>query len=626
MIYFVGNGELLESTLYQLSNIEECRLWLKTLSVVNLDTETEGFFDHKNKIVMLQLNYKNITYVIDVRTTNILPLKEELERLICVGQNIKFDYKFLKFHGIILTKVIDTFLNECILTNGLENRELGLGALALKYCNKKLNKSVRNQFTKLRGQPFTETQIVYGVEDTQCLSEILEKQQVELEKWQLLEVANLEYKATLALADIEYNGMLFNSEAWLRLADKAEVNIKAYEIELDNMVLEDPRLKRYVKPGIQLGMFDVVSRRISINWDSPTQMLKVFKTLGLQVETSGEKEIQKYQDEYPLVKRFIDYKKDSKLVSTYGKDFLRYINPQTKRIHGDFWQILDTFRVSCGGSKSKNKASVNLQNLPAKNEYLNCFIAPEGSKIVGIDYSGQEARIAASGSKDHLWVSTFLEGKDLHSEVCKMMFGITDDLVKTKPDFLRGKTYRDVAKTINFGVLFGMSKFKLSKTLMCSIEDADNLIKRYFKATRELKSYLDSCAAYGLKRGYIRSYKPYSGIRWFPQWKPNLDKNLDFKVIGEITRASYNTPVQASGALMTKLALVKIREYILKEKLQDKVKLIHVVHDAIYTEVKTEYSKEWSIIQKDIMRECGEEFIKTIPILSDITIEDYWTK
>lgn len=626
MVYFIGNSELMKSSLYTISNLKECENWLKTLEYVCLDTETEGLFNHSNKIVMLQLYCDNITYIIDVRSFDILPLKSELERLICIGQNIKFDYKFLRFHGIILTKIIDTFLNECILTNGLINRELGLGALALKYCNKKLNKSIRNQFIGLKAQPFTDAQILYGVEDTRCLYDINLIQQQELKKWDLLKVSQLEYKATLALADIEYNGMLFDSSSWLKLAEKAEINIKDYEVDLDNLVLKDHRLKKFVKPGQQLGLFGVVSRKVAINWDSPTQVLKVFKALGLDIKASGEKEIQVYQDQYPLIKKFIDYKKDSKLVTTYGREFLKYINPITKRIHGDFWQILDTFRVSCGGSKTNNKLSVNLQNLPAKNEYLNCFIADKGSKIVSIDYSGQEARIAAYGSKDELWLKTFNDGKDLHSEVCKMMFSISDDLVKTKPDFLRGKSYRDVAKTINFGCLFGMSEFKLSKTLMCSLEEAKELLNRYFKATKQLKNYLDRCAAYGLKNGYIRSFSPYSGIRWFPDWKENLDFREDSKIVGQITRASYNTPIQATGALMTKLALVKIREYILKNNLTKDVKLIHVVHDAIYTEVSTNYVDKWSIIQKGIMKEAGEEFITNVPILSDVLITDKWSK
>lgn len=543
MIYFVGNERLIPSQLYKDASIEDCKAFLKEDCEVSiaLDTETEGLFNHKNKIVLLQVSNGVDAFAIDVRCNSILPLKEVLESKTCLLQNAKFDYKFLKFHGITLSSIIDTFLNECILTNGLEDRELSLEYLAYKYCNMHLDKSVRNQFVSIGSSPYTDKQIIYGVEDVLCLHEINRKQQLELKSWDLVEAANLEYKACLALADIEYNGLGFNPEAWLELARTAENNIELYEVELDEMVLQTPSLKRYIKPGLQLGLFGIKERRVNINWNSPAQMLNVFTALGLQIESSSEKEIQKYQDKYPLVKKFIDFKKDSKLVTTYGKDFLKYINPNTKRIHGDFWQILDTYRVSCGGSKTNNKSSVNLQNLPAKNEYLNCFIADKGNKIIGIDYAGQEARIAASGSKDELWVNTFLSGKDLHSEVCKLMFNIDDTLVRTKPEFLRGKSYRDVAKTINFGVLFGMSEFKLSNTLMITVEEAKALIQKYFAATKQLKNYLDGCAAYGLKNGYIRTYKPYSGIRWFPQWKPNLgwqDKNI----IGEISRASYNTP------------------------------------------------------------------------------------
>ncbi len=454
-IFFVGGGELTDNTLYKQSTINECIKWLNTLDEVNLDTETEGFFNHENKIVMLQLYYKDITYVLDVRYINILPLKERLENILVVGQNLKFDFKFLKFHGIELNNIYDTFLVECLLTNGLRDRELGLDALVQKYCNEKLDKTIRNQFINLKGQPFTNSQIVYGSKDVSYLSEIKEKQLIEVSKWGLENVVNLENQACLALADIEYNGLLFDSESWIKVANKAKENIKNYEEELDNIVLQESKLKKFLTKGEQLALFGIINRKVAINYDSPTQMLKVFKALGLDVLNSGEKEIQKYQNSYPFVKKFIDYKKDSKLVSTYGLDFLKWINKNTNRIHTEFWQILETNRVS-----SNNP---NLQNLPAKNEYLNCFIAEKGYKILGIDYSGQEARIAATGSKDEMWVKTFNEDKDLHSEVCKLMFGITDDLVKTKPDFLRGKSYRDVAKTINFGALFGMSEFKLSK-------------------------------------------------------------------------------------------------------------------------------------------------------------------
>lgn len=207
------------------------------------------------------------------------------------------------------------------------------------------------------------------------------------------------------------------------------------------------------------------------------------------------------------------------------------------------------------------------------------------------------------------------------------MFGITDDLVRTKPDFLRGKSYRDAAKTINFGVLFGMSEFKLSKSLSITVEEAKNLIVKYFAATKQLKSYLDMCANYGLSRGYIKSFKPYSIIRFFPEWRNDLNPySADNKIIGEITRASYNTPIQSTGAVMTKLALVNIRNYINQNNLQDRVRLIHVVHDATYCEVREDFAEEFSKIQSQCMIDAGKEFELDLPMETDITINDFWSK
>lgn len=450
-IKFIGNEELIRSSLYSIDTIENCIKWLENLPYINLDTETEGFFDHKNKIVMLQLNHENTTYVIDVRTTDISGLKV-LEKKLIVGQNLKFDYKFLKFHGIELNSIYDTLLAECCITNGLEDRELSLDKLAKKYTNHILDKFVRNQFTKLNGEPFTEKQIMYGISDVTCLTEIKEKQLEIINKLDIFNWVQNEFNSCLALADIEYNGMGFNPKAWLELAKIAIDHTFNYEAELDEFVRNEPKLTKYIKKRIQSNLFAEIEegyshdRDISIKWSSPTQIDKVFKTLGLDLEATNERFLKKYQNDYPIVKKFIDYKKQAKLVSTYGEKFLKYINPNTNRIHTSFWQILDTTRVSSG-----DKTSPNMQNLPAKVEYRNCFIVRKGFKMVSCDFAGQELRLTAFGSKEPLWVDAFNKGEDLHSNVASMVFKIPLDKVKDKPDFLRGKSYRDAAKTVNFG-------------------------------------------------------------------------------------------------------------------------------------------------------------------------------
>ena len=502
---------------------------------------------------MLQLSDGKDVWVIDTRWDKscFKLLKPYLETKLILGQNLKFDYKFLKFEDIELDNIYDTFIAECILTNGKEwvlpdgrvGRQLGLSHIANRYLGVSLDKSIRNQFIGLKGEPFTYKQIVYGSEDVLYLHPIREKQNIRADEYQLHEIIALENQACLALADIEYNGLKLDINKWLELAKEVDKKIPQYELELDQMVKSDSKLSKFVNKNPQGNLFGGVDRDINIVWSSPTQVLKVFNTLlGTNLESSGIKELARYEDEHSLVKRFIDYKKDAKLATTYGDSFINFINPNTGRIHADVWQILDTHRISMGGSKTSGKSSVNLQNLPAKNEYLNCFIAEEGKSIIGIDYAAQEGRVAACFSKDKVWLNTFLEGKDLHSEVCKMMFGITDDLVKTKPDFLRGKSYRDVAKTINFMALFGGTEYKLSKVLLVPIEEAKILLEKYFEATDELQDFLNKCAKYALKHGYIRTAKPYSGIRWLPSWKPNLDPFRDRKIIQEISRAAFNTP------------------------------------------------------------------------------------
>lgn len=625
-IYFVGNAEVFESSLYEQKHIVDCHVWLTSLKEVNLDTETEGMFNHKNKIVMLQLNWGDVTYVIDTRTTDITPLKTQLEKILVVGQNLKFDYKFLKLHGIELNNVYDTMLAECCITNGKEDRELNLKALAYKYCKIHLNKDVRNQFVNLNGHPFTEAQIVYGVGDVTCLTEIKTKQLEIINTLDLNAWVQNEMEASLPLADIEYNGMGFNKEAWLALANKAELNVDTYIKELDELTINDSRLSMFVNKEVQGNLFAEIDesfehgRAVNIKWSSPTQMDKVFKALGLDIEKTGERFLTKYQTEYPLVKKFIDYKKQAKLVTTYGKKFLNYINPTTQRIHTTFWQILDTTRVSSG-----DKYSPNMQNIPAKIEYRNCFIPRKGFKMVSCDFSGQELRLTAFGSKEPLWVDAFNKGEDLHSNVASMVFKVPLENVRDKPDFLRGKSYRDAAKTVNFGLVYGMSKYKLADTLSIDVDAADMIIKNYFKATAALNNFLAGCRAYGMKYGYIRCFAPYKIIRYFPKW--NADRELmNFKDIGSIERASMNTPIQSAGGQMTKRALVLLRNYIKTNNLQDKVYIVMTVHDQIDCEVEESFVEEWSLIQKEIMESAGREIITNVPVLSEITISDCWTK
>lgn len=189
---------------------------------------------------------------------------------------------------------------------------------------------------------------------------------------------------------------------------------------------------------------------------------------------------------------------------------------------------------------------MNLQNIPTIPEYRACFIVNKGNKFVNIDYSGQEIRITTQGSKEPVWIDALNSNRDIHSEVASMMFKVTLDQVREKPEFLRGKTYRDVAKNLNFGIIYGISEFKLAKELVISKDEAKKIITDYYSALPQLKKYLDACKAYGMQKGYIRTFKPYSLIRFFPEWEKlsHLKEWERKQVIGSIERQSGNSPIQ----------------------------------------------------------------------------------
>lgn len=627
MVKFVSRSNcMFDDGLIAHTTLQEVVDWLECHFVFGTDTETEGVFNHQNKVIMLQLGNEKDQFVIDTRGLDISVLKKYYEdpKWLKIFHNAKFDVPFLQFtFQFYCEGIYDTFLAECCITNGIDGRTLGLGGLVSKYCNGViLDKKERGRFIGLGSKPFTHSNIIYGARDVELLPCIMEAQRESIEAMGLSDVVALECRAVLGLVDIEYNGMHLDVEKWLSLESVAATKMQELERELDQMVMKDDKLTKFRSKYVQGSMFsDDYNKPTLVKWSSPTQVQKVLKALGIVEDSTSEKEIVKYQNKIPLVKKFLDYKHEQKLTTTYGKDFLGYINRKTGRIHTNFWQILDTHRVS--------SSEPNLQQIPARKEYLACFTAPSGYKIVGADFSGQELRLIAQGSQDPLWLDAFNNGRDLHGELAALIFNIPLEDVKKKPEFvyvgetkvyLRGKSPRDVTKTINFMLAYGGSKYKLSDTLGIELDEADAIINRYFSLVPKVKAFLDRCASYGVTNRSIRSYKPYSILRQFH----GMDVN-DRKTRGEIERMSKNTPIQGTGAMMCKLAMVNLREKI-KEAFPYNVEMFLQVHDALFCYVEESFAEEWAQIQKGVMEEAGRVWLKDIPCISDVNISDHWSK
>ena len=631
MIYFVGNTAIHESPHYQLATIDDVVDYCSNKQILGIDTETEGFDFTCKKMIMFQIGDNDNQYIIDTRYISIDPLRNILENkdIIKIFHNAKFDYKFIKkWANIICENVYDTFLVERILNCGKDGVKYGLKDVCKKYLKVELNKDVRNQFVGLTGQPFKVDQIVYGAKDVEYLIGVRKHQLPLIDRNKLNNTVELENQAVLALADIEYNGLDLDTEAWKEIESVNMDNANILEKELDELIRNNEKLNHFVASYIQSDLFTPIDelRDINIKWTSPKQVLKVFKCIIPKLDNVNGKQMYKHRFKYSIIDKYVKYKEAMKLCTSYGDAFFKNLSSDNK-IHTNFHQILDTGRVS--------SSKPNMQQIPADNIYRNCFTAPDGWSYVSADYSSQELNVIAFGSNDPVWIEALKNNEDLHSTCAELVYGeqwltsgednCTYLKRKEKCNCPSHKKLRTNVKTINFGLAYGMGPNKLADNLNISVPRAKELIEKYFKAFPSIKGFLDKLGNYGKKYGYIKTFPPYNRRRWFSNWYPKIwTYRSSTMELGSIERASKNTPIQGASADMTKRALVLMRDHI--KLVNAPVKLVMTVHDQIDTICKNYYVEKWSISMKQIMEEAACEIVTNGLLKAEVTVNNCWTK
>ena len=631
-IHFIGDKRLNEDGCYGFFNtMDKCVKYCSQAKVLAVDTETEGLDFTCKKMIMFQIGNASHQWVIDTRSVSIEPLREVLENneIIKILQNVKFDYKFIKrWADIELSNVYDTYLVERILNCGKKDKRFALDVLVKKYIDIDLDKSIRNQFIRLEGKPYTNTQIEYGAKDVEYLVKIYEGQKQGLNKEHLNNVAKLENKAVLALAELEYNGLDLDVEKWKGLSHNFGDRADCVAELLDEVIINHPQLQKFVLKYVQGDLFTETKelRKVGINWDSPKQVLSVMKTLIPKLENVNGKELYKYRNSYALIKTYIKYKEYMKLYTSYGEKFFKHLKSDGK-IHTNFHQILDTGRVSSNDP--------NMQQIPADNKFRNCFTAPVNWVFVSSDYASQELNVIAYGSKDPVWIQALKDGKDLHSVCAELVYGdkwidsSENDcnyiLNKSKCNCKEHKILRTNVKAINFGLAYGMGPNKLSDTLQISKDEAKSLIKSYFKAFPAIGGFLDKLGNYGKRFGYIKTFPPYNRKRWFDKWYDKIwNHRSSVMELGSIERASKNTPIQGASADMTKAALVFIHEYIKENNVP--VKMVMTVHDQIDTICDKKYVKIWKKKMTELMEQAAIIIVQNGLLKADTNISKTWEK
>jgi len=630
MIYLISKTQSLSSS-FQSATIDDVVNYCKDKKVLGVDTETEGFDFTCKKMIMFQIGDEINQYIVDTRFVSIEPLRNILESkdIIKIFHNAKFDYKFIKATSNIEVEcVYDTFLTERILNCGKDGMKYGLKDVCSKYLNVELNKDVRNQFIGLTGQPYKDDQIVYGAKDVEYLIGVRQHQLPLIDKYKLNNVVDLENEAVLSFADIEYNGLDLDTEQWktLEIINTNEADILAFN--LDQEIIETDELNKFVSTYIQTDMFTAIEnlRKVDIKWTSPKQVLEVFQVLVPKLENVNGREMYKYRFKHNIIDTYVKYKESMKLCTSYGNKFFKNLSSDNK-IHTNFHQILDTGRVS--------SSKPNMQQIPADNRFRNCFVAPEGWSFVSADYSSQELNVIAFGSKDPVWLEALEEGQDLHSTCAELVYGdqwidaAEDNCVymtkKLKCKCKQHKKLRNNVKTINFGLAYGMGPNKLADTLNISMDRAEELIKKYFKAFPAIKGFLDKLGNFGKKYGYIKTFPPYNRKRWFTSWYPRIWDNKSASMqLGSIERASKNTPIQGASADMTKKALILMRDHIKEFDLP--IKLVMTVHDQIDTICRNDYLPDWTHNMQRLMEEAALEIVTNGLLKAEVTVSECWEK
>ncbi|MEX0919205.1 MAG: DNA polymerase [Parcubacteria group bacterium] len=400
-------------------------------------------------------------------------------------------------------------------------------------------------------------------------------------------------------------GIKVDKKILKNLSEKYHKELSRLEKEIWKEAGEEPAR---TSEGVQSGGFNINSPKVlsAILFEKLGLAEKRQKKTPTGALSTKESELEKLRDKHPIIGHILEYRELSKLLSTY----IDAIPPQLdehSRLHSTF---LQTGAVT-GRMASQ---SPNLQNIPNKTTLgraiRHAFVAEEGYKLLALDYSQIELRIAAILSGDEKLIEIFKNGEDVHAGVASRVFKVSQNEVD--------KGMRIKAKTINFGILYGMGVNALKANLGSSREEAQKFYNEYFETFTGLAGYLDSVKAETERRGYTETM--FGRRRYFSGFKSPLPY-----VRAQAERMAINAPIQGTQADIVKIAMRQIDTFLRDRKQRDEVRLILQVHDELVFEVKESLVGEMSKKFKKIMEETiPTEKLRGVPIIAEANVGDNW--
>ena len=579
---------------------------LNAATLIAFDTETTSTEEMQASLVGISLAVKEGQgYYIPVGhlTGANLPLEDVLEALRApmtnpkigkAAHHAKYDFIMLAKQGLRVSPLtFDTMLAEFIVDPS--SRNLGLKNLAFARLGDEMT-HIEDLIGKGKKQismaeVAVESAAAYAASDAESTLRLVPVMQAELKQIpggeKLLD--DIDLPLTPVLADMEMEGVMLDLPF-----------LKAMSVELTTRLVE-----------IEKQVYEMVGKAFNIN---STQQLSdvLFNKLGLKADASWKTASGHYSTnaavlealsgQHPLVDLILEQRELSKLKSTYVDALPLSVDPSTGRVHTSYSQ---TGAVT--GRLSSNNP--NLQNIPIRTELgrkvRDAFIAPKGSMLISVDYSQIELRLAAHMSGDEGMQAAFRAGQDIHATTAAAIYNIPLEQVT--------KEMRRHAKAINFGLIYGMSAFGLTRSTELTLAEAEDFVKAYFEKFPGVKRYLDGIRKSAAANGYVETL--LGRRRYFPALKAQTNKATKNRE----EREAINAPIQGTAADIMKIAMLKIPSAFAEAKLKGKMLL--QVHDELVIECPQAELEETVRVVRQVMESA---YPLNIPLETEARAGQNW--
>ena len=521
----------------------------------------------------------------------LIPILES-DRIKKVGQNLKYDRSVLLNHDICLRGIAHDTMLQSYVFNSVASRH-DMDSLSLKYLGKPTIKFEEIAGKGAKQLTFDQIEVEkaseYAAEDADITLQLHQHLWPKLKDTPELTKVYHEIELPLLsmLSDVERNGVLIDAN---QLGQQSHsISIRLEELEKQAYELAGEEFNLSSTKQLQVILFEKLS-------------LPVIKKTPKGAPSTAEEVLVELSHDYPLPKLIMEYRGLAKLKSTYTDKLPLLINRSSGRVHTSYHQaVAATGRLS--------STDPNLQNIPIRTDegkkVRKAFIANPGHKILAADYSQIELRIMAHLSGDEGLLNAFANNIDIHKATASEIFSIPLDEVTAD--------HRRSAKAINFGLIYGMSAFGLSRQLGISRQDAQSYMDKYFERYPGVLEYMETTRQSAAENGYVETLM---GRRLY---LPEINaRNGARRKAAE--RAAINAPMQGTAADIIKLAMIKVHSW-LEDKSKDDIRMIMQVHDELVFEVDEEKAAEYG---EQISKIMESALNLSVPLLVESGVGDDW--